>query len=305
MDQLGIDMTLLKPKIRKKTAFVGSTRLEDTPAIIRCREFLETNIIKYNDLRATALAVGAKSHKALIGYICHAGWEGVPNPQAICSAFNSNAERYLPAMRFWDFISSEHSPFRVLMEDGIELYKGENCTKGFILPQSTVEKYPFNFIKCFAILMRGMNEHPHVLNSWDKLTQAGMDPTEALYLCKIVVEDNNHWTFWADGGLACYKNKEGAIRGDHWGLTDSKYYGFIDWKLFKQGTPNFSGPWSGNQTYNKYFCGKVAPKDYHPFVCSVFIKAGTEQRSKFSRVSFFTTEDVINGWNTWKKDMNI
>lgn len=275
--------------------------LPDTPEVIKCRDFLNKNITVYNRINSTWLFQGERDSNSGINSACHAAMRKVNKPKALASAFSVNEERYEDGIKFWNFITSDKSPYRSLMENGIELVHepGVNL-KGFILPEETVVPADSYFLKNFCILMRGIIEWGPCLRAWRCLTEAGLSPEEAFYLCyNFQVHDN--------GTSVVYRTTDN-LNGSHWPLTDGYgyYSNFIfDWTAWKSGKPNKR---SDEMPVNSCWCKlKKLDPNYRPFISerAKYLDVLGITKTKFSQVKILTVDDIVTAFNNWKKDMDI
>ena len=272
-------------------------QLPDTEAVVECRNFIQNNIKTYNNNNGTFHYVGNRDKNTGIGHACHYSMKSVDNPLALTSVFNSSNDRLESAMQFWNWITSKDSPYAFISKNGIELVvSSKSNTKGFILPEKTVKEVPFNPLKNFCIMMRVMNEYAHPLKTWKALVDGGMSGHDALYLCYFYVKDPEGKYF------KIYSH--GPMSGSHWHFTDSpvSYHAQFDWDAYYKNSPHLNEKQLGSYcTINRLWC-KTPTKEYRPFHPNTHVVSSGSTQSKFSSVRFVTLEDIINGWNSYKKE---
>lgn len=272
-------------------------QLPDTEAVIECRNFMQNNIKTYNNNNGTFHYVGNRDKNSAIGNACHYSMKSVKDPLALTSVFNSSNDRLESAMQFWNWITSKDSPYAFISKNGIELVvSSKGNTKGFILPEKTVKEVPFNPLKNFCIMMRVMNEYAHPLKAWKAFVDGGMSGHDALYLCYFYIQDALGKTFKT--------YSVGPMNGSHWHFTDSPvaYRAQFDWDAYYKNSPHLDEKTLGSYcTINRLWC-KPPTKEYKPFHPNTHVVSSGSTQSKFSSVKFVTLEDIINGWNSYKKE---
>lgn len=293
---------IVAPVLVNKPVVPGEP-LEDTPEVIKCRDFIQKNVSYYNSSNSTWLYQGVKDSNSGISAPCHARMRQIDNPRALSSAFNVGGDHLEYGDAFIKFMISDRSPYRSVLKDGIEFIRDPltRDIKGFVLPEKVVTSNSFSILKNFCILMRSLPEYCMTIEAWYWLTKQGMLPEDALYLC---------YNFQTKDNGRTYSIRQASVpSGSHWGITDNETYSCnLDWKRWKSGTPNQKVP--ENVTYyqptNGVFGIYPPPNKYSPFmtVQKNYLSNGVS-KTRFSSVKITSGDELINAFNAWKKDMNI
>ena len=198
------------------------------------------------------------------GGYCHALTHDHPSAKVIGASFTETPENSYMTKMFWDWITGETSPWR-LLHPIHPVYRSNGCINGWYVTEDVISKVPFNFIKNFMILTRTVTEYAQNFYFWKMLVDSGMDPADAMYLCVYFTLDPK-------------TNKIGNIQrtnnGGHWAITDN-YYGKLlkekayanlpeywfkfDWKKFRKGGINLDNKFL--EKINTYFLTTLAKDD--------------------------------------------
>lgn len=241
---------------------------------------------------------------------CHAQMLEVNNPVCLGGGFAPSEEMMPVAKKVWEWATSDKSPWKCLMKNGIELVEKDGLYKGWILPEKTLRETPFNLHKNFCIFTRVISEKFNRFKTWDNYVSLGVDPTDAFYLCSMSWLNDKQVTAGGDinGGhwpLTDYTNEYNKVPAKHSTLT------LLDWKAYRTGELDFTryNP-RDNKTYkgylrplvNGYFMHPV-PVDYKPFKLTKLPM--TPVKGRFSSAAYYEVNDVLDEFYKWQDSEGI
>jgi hypothetical protein len=257
---------------------------------------------------AHALSINKDNRRCTInGVICHAQFNTkiVTNPVSIGSGFLPSEAQLPILMRFWDWVTSDRSPWRLLVKD-IELVRRDNdLPVGFIFSDKVVKELPFDFLKNFCILMRICTEKYSQLVIWDKLVNSGIEESDAFYLCGSLL-NNTHG----------YSLNTFNLQGAHWPLTDfigsyDKKEKFLDFEAYRTGKIHTNNSEINNpykplkyDQINGFFEQRKKSNRKNPFNLILFCKK-KETKGRFTSVFYYELDDIIDGFYKWQAEEGI
>ncbi len=231
------------------------------------------------------------------GSVCHSGLSGKKTPLSLGSGFLPTKKQLPVAERFWEWVTDkDKSPWRVLMQNGIELVRGTNgLPVGWILPKKTLLETPFTFQKNFAILTRVFTEKHENFEFWYLLVNKGVREDDALYLCSCLRYQDGKTTI------------QNQLLGSHWPLSD--YVGYdihsvftnFDWKAYRSGNINPVSQYAGLRI-NGHFCQTKENnyKQFDPIKIPYTLSKGA-----FSQVKEYDLDVILDEFYKWQDEEGI